>query len=84
VADVLRRLGTRVVVVANKADNAEREQAAAEAYELGFGDAHAVSALHGRAIGDVLDTLVEGFADIEPAEGMEAAIAIVGRPNVGK
>lgn len=83
-AGVLRKLGRRVVLVANKADNPAREQVAAEAYELGFGEVHAVSALHGRAIGDLLDDLTAGFADTEPPEQQESGIAIVGRPNVGK
>lgn len=84
VADVLRRLGRPVVVVANKADNAARERAATEFYELGLGDPQPVSALHGRRTGDLLDVVTEGFAPQEEDESAEPGVAIVGRPNVGK
>ncbi len=84
VADVIRRLGGRTVLVVNKADNAERDQSAVEFYELGLGDPVPVSALHGRRSGDLLDILTEGFGTEEPDEPSEPGIAIVGRPNVGK
>lgn len=84
VADVLRRLGRPVVVVANKADNRAREEAAAEFYELGMGDPHPVSALHGRRAGDLLDVVTADFAPQEEDESPEPGVAIVGRPNVGK
>ena len=84
VADVVRRLGTRVVLVANKADKARRERDAVELYSLGAGEPVVVSALHGRGVGDLLDALTEGFPEGPPQATEEPAIAIVGRPNVGK
>jgi GTP-binding protein len=84
VADVVRKLGKRLVLVANKADNARRERDAVELYSLGAGEPLAVSALHGRGIGELLDTLTEGFPETAPDESSEPSIAIVGRPNVGK
>jgi GTP-binding protein len=84
VAEVIRRLDTRVVLVANKADTDKRERDAAELYELGLGEPVPVSALHGRGTGDFLDILTEGFAEAEDDEETEPSIAIVGRPNVGK
>lgn len=53
---------------------------------MGFGEPVAVSAIHGEGTGDLLDRIVDllppdsGFAE---AEG-ELALALVGRPNVGK
>src|SRR5690606_1427222 len=61
---------------------------------LGLGEPHPVSALHGRGTGDLLDTIVallpeeaasgeDGDAPGDAADD-EVAVAIVGRPNVGK
>jgi len=81
-------------VVVNKVDNANREVDAWDFGRLGLGTPFAVSALHGRGSGDLLDIVVAALpprsAEEEAAdEGIEAdagvpAVAIVGRPNVGK
>ncbi|MCX7669503.1 MAG: ribosome biogenesis GTPase Der, partial [Anaerolineae bacterium] len=85
VAEVLRRSGRPVVLAANKADNEARRQAALEFYELGLGEAFAISSLHGTGTGDLLDAVVASFPIIEETPESEAVhIAIVGRPNVGK
>lgn len=86
VADLLRRSGKRVVLVANKADSWRGEAQAAEFYELGLGDVHAVSALAGHGTGDLLDAVIAAVPPERTAddEADEARIAIVGRPNVGK
>ncbi len=91
VADMLRRSGRPTLVVANKVDSETREADAWSFARLGLGDPHPVSALHGRGTGDLLDAVVALFPDVEPepAEVAEAddatpAVAIVGRPNVGK
>lgn len=86
VAEQLRRSGKKVILAANKADSWRGEAQAAEFYELGLGEVHAVSALQGHGTGDLLDAVVaalppERTADEEQAE---PRIAIVGRPNVGK
>ena len=87
IAERLRRMGRPVMLVANKVDSAGRE---AEAYNLatmGLGEVHAVSAQHGRGIGDFLDALVERLPDAPPVEEDRErvpAICILGRPNVGK
>ena len=85
VAEVVRKLGRRTVLVANKADNQRSEDLAVELFSLGIGTPIAVSALHGRAVGDLLDALTDGFGDEDLLEeSTEPSIAIVGRPNVGK
>jgi len=84
VADVLRKLGPRTILLANKVDTAAREDELAELYELGMGEPLGISALHSRAVGDFLDVLTEGFPEGDPEESAEPSIAIVGRPNVGK
>ncbi|MBM4435104.1 MAG: ribosome biogenesis GTPase Der [Chloroflexi bacterium] len=85
VADRLRRSGKPVILVANKADSWRGEAQAAEFYELGLGEVHAISALAGHGTGDLLDAVVKALPE-RPAEeeSGEPRIAIVGRPNVGK
>ena len=93
-ARVLLRTGAPVLVVANKVDNEHREADVWEFLSLGLGDPWAVSALHGRGTGDLLDEIVmrlppPGEDDQARPEGHlpdhdELRVAIVGRPNVGK
>ena len=86
-ADLLRRGDTPTLLVANKADNAARERDAAEFYALGMGDLHAVSALSGRNVGDLLDEVVKRFPpDTGEADEDDNSVklALIGRPNVGK
>jgi len=77
-----------VLLVVNKADNAARRSQALEFYELGMGDPHPISALHGTGTGDLLDVLVTALkTSIEQEAEIEddsIKIAIVGKPNVGK
>jgi GTP-binding protein len=86
----VRRSGRPVLLVANKVDDESREPAIWEFLQLGLGEPFAVSALHGRGAGDLLDAIVERLNDRSPASGEErdddeaTAVAIVGRPNVGK
>ncbi len=85
VADLLRRSGKPVLLVANKADSWRGEAQAAEFYELGLGEPHPVSAIQGLGTGDLLDEVVALLPPESEAEvSSEAHIAIIGRPNVGK
>ncbi|HYO30388.1 MAG TPA: ribosome biogenesis GTPase Der [Thermomicrobiales bacterium] len=85
VADLLRRADKPTILAANKAESAERRDGVYEFYELGLGDPVAISAYHGNGTGDLLDKVVENLPEAEEEEGTEGpAIAIVGRPNVGK
>ncbi len=88
VVGVLRRSKKPVVLAANKVDDARNEAEAATMWNLGLGEPHPVSALHGRGSGDLLDALMEALPDA-PRESDEVIggprrVAIVGRPNVGK
>jgi len=88
VAEILRRHGKEVIVVANKVDS-EREEAAADEFAvLGLGEVVAVSAEHGRGVSD-LEAAIGGLLGPKPPappKPVEARIPIslVGRPNVGK
>jgi GTP-binding protein len=76
-----------VLLVVNRCDNQALRDQAVEFYEIGMGDPHPVSALHGTGTGDLLDRLFEALGpQALAAEEPEASvrIAIVGRPNVGK
>lgn len=77
-----------VILVVNKADSAERRAQAVQFYELGMGEPHPISALHGSGTGDLLDVLVAHLPAPIAAESTEEAervkIAIVGKPNAGK
>ena len=57
-ADLLRRSTKPVLVAANKADNQKRELDAAEFFAYGFEETMAISANHGRGVGDLLDAVV--------------------------
>jgi len=85
VAEILRRADKPTILVANKADSAARRDAAFEFYELGLGDPLPISSYHGSGTGDLLDRIVEVLPSVEEEEEIQGpAIAIVGRPNVGK
>lgn len=86
VADVLRRSGKPLLVAANKVDDTRDEPGVAAFYRLGLGDPIAVSALHGRGSGDLLDSLTQLLESKEELSTRDewAAAAIIGRPNVGK
>ena len=91
VASLLRKRAESVVVVANKVDDRNHESAAWELVSLGLGDPSTISALHGRGTGDLLDRVIELLPEIEEAEEETeetsekiVAVALVGRPNVGK
>jgi GTP-binding protein len=93
VANILRRnqkktpggLKPPILLVVNKADNSTLRDAALAFYELGLGEPHSISAVHGTQTGDLLDLLVALFPEEGPVdEGESVKIAIVGKPNAGK
>jgi GTP-binding protein len=87
----VQRTGRPVRLVVNKVDDEARERQIWEFVALGLGEPIAVSALHGRQAGDLLDAIVASLAgwdapDVseDREEGGPLRVAIVGRPNVGK
>lgn len=84
--ELLRKSGKKVLLVANKIDNVEDESDGYALWNLGLGEPHFVSALHGRGSGDLLDLLISCLPEVGSqliADGYRK-VAIVGRPNVGK
>jgi GTP-binding protein len=87
VADLLRRSGRPVLVVANKVDDPTRTDQIHEFHRLGLGEPVAISAVHGHGTGDLLDAVLERLPgrSRRPEIGEDAIrVAILGRPNVGK
>ena len=74
-----------ILLVVNKADSARQRNTVMEFYELGMGEPHAISAVHGTGTGDLLDVLIAALPERQPdVEDDSVKIAIVGKPNVGK
>jgi GTP-binding protein len=95
VANILRRQqrkeGDRllppVILLVNKVDSAARRQDLPEFYQLGMGEPHPISSLHGSGTGDMLDVLLAALPpQVEEPEEQDAdvSIAILGKPNAGK
>lgn len=97
VAEILRReQGKRngkahppVILVSNKSESQERREDAIVFYELGMGEPHPISALHGTGTGDLLDILVALLNDTvedqdHEDDNQDFAVALVGKPNAGK
>ena len=86
IVKLLRKSGKPVVLIANKVDGLKDESDASALWNLGLGEPHPVSALHGRGSGDALDFVVELLPKIGNSRvhsGLRR-IALVGKPNVGK
>ncbi len=85
VASMLRKCTKKVLLVANKVDNAKEMDNLAEFYALGLGDPYPIAGISGSGTGDLLDAVVEDFSEGEPDQADTLPrIAVVGRPNVGK
>ncbi len=86
VADMLRRSGKPVIVVANKADTSARLADMHEFYRFGLGDVFAISSSNGSGTGDLLDKLLS-MLPADTTSGIDDSLprfAVVGRPNAGK
>ncbi len=87
IGQLLRKSGKPLLVVANKADNPDREVAGLAANELGLGEVLPVSAAHGRNVGELCEAILERLPPGAQAETLipeGTRIAFVGRPNAGK
>lgn len=85
VVRALHKSGKRITVAVNKIDSLHQRERVHEFYHLGVSQILPVSALHGYQIAELLELAWEGFSfEEEEAKEEEIALAIVGRPNVGK
>ena len=90
VARLLQSAKGPVLVVVNKVDDGRREADMWEFAGLGLGEPVAVSAMHGRLAGELLDAIVGALPPeaerplADDADDALFSVAIAGRPNVGK
>ena len=90
VSSLLRKTKKPVILVVNKIDHINLNDAIYEFYELGLGDPFAISGVNMLGFGDLLDEIISHFpadADMEEENDPDQhtiQLAIVGRPNVGK
>jgi GTP-binding protein len=92
-AELARRSGKPVIVVANKSESKAGEAGRLDAYGLGLGEPIPISAEHNEGLSDLYDALRDALPELAPQDDEEAApsekdhpirVAIVGRPNAGK
>jgi len=87
VRDELRRLAKPMLLIVNKADTRLAREGWAEFYRLGVGEPLPLSAEHGLGIADLRERVVAALPEIPAPETPPedaVAVAVVGRPNVGK
>jgi len=89
VANVLRRSGKNVLVVANKSEGLDASMATAEFHRFGFGEPIAISSAHIQGLDDLMERALEGLEVSGPnlpeeVRDREIRVAVIGRPNVGK
>ena len=84
VADVVRKTGKPSILVANKMENTA--EGLHDFWELGVGEPHRISARSGYGLQSVTEEIAEKLPEPGPIERAtdEKALAMVGRPNVGK
>jgi GTP-binding protein len=82
----LRKAKKPTILIANKVDGDNDESDAHALWNLGLGEPHFVSGLHGRGSGDLLDAIVSSLPEVGRAQTQDGyrRIALIGRPNVGK
>ncbi|MCJ2088765.1 ribosome biogenesis GTPase Der [Methylobacterium sp. E-005] len=91
-AELVRRAGCPVILIANKAEGGTGLAGAYEAFTLGLGDPIPFSAEHGEGLGELHEALVTALPqrddeeddDADAPGGRSLKVAIVGRPNAGK
>jgi GTP-binding protein len=96
-ADLLRRTGKPIILIANKTEGRSGAAGAIEAFALGLGEPVAISAEHGEGLAELYEALRAALPDATALPSEDAGvderpgapekpirIAVVGRPNAGK
>ncbi len=89
IVEHLRKVQKPVVLVVNKVDGVDQEQALNEFYALGLSELHPIAASQGRGVQKLLEAAIQRFPPPEapstdPAVLNSIRICVAGRPNVGK
>jgi len=84
--NALRKSGKQIYLVANKVDSPSEEAEAHSLWNLGLGEPHFVTALHGKGSADLLDLVVASLPEVGSAlvKDNYRKVALIGKPNVGK
>jgi len=86
IAKQLRRLKLNLILVCNKAEGLS-DAVFSEFYELGLGAPIPIAAEHGQGIEELIEMTLPLLPESSPEEESEIdgiAVAVLGRPNVGK
>ena len=68
-AKIIKKIITdpkKIILIANKVDNAKRTNDASVFYQLGLGEVHTISAVSGAGTGDLLDILIARLKEQQP------------------
>jgi len=89
IAERLRAADVPVILAVNKTDDKRARGRTGEFYQLGFEPVVEIAAEHALGVGDLLDEILvllpsRGEGGSLADDLQETAVAIVGRPNVGK
>ena len=87
IAAMLLRSGKPVLLVVNKVDSLGAPPLELyDFYSLGLGEVYPVSSVHGHGTGDVLEAVCSHLPQGTqvPQDDERIAVAVIGRPNVGK
>ena len=89
-AEVMRKAGKPVVLLANKAEGRAGMSGLLDSYSLGLGEPVAISAAHGEGMSELYVAIIAALGE-EPRESSKPRpsdpplrIAVIGRPNAGK
>jgi len=90
-ADVIRKSGKPVLLLANKCEGKAGEAGLMEAWSLGLGEPVPVSSAHGEGMGELYQAMAEALGETgkkkrkaEEEDEPPLRIAVIGRPNAGK
>lgn len=91
-ANILRKSNKEVILIANKSDNPEIEKNIYNIYELGFGEAIALSAIHKTGIDNLKFRIEKTLKKLKfkkttsktPSKEKFTNLCILGKPNAGK
>jgi GTPase len=88
IATELRQMGKQVVLVVNKIDRIDADEALLDFYPLGFENIEPIAAVHNRGVTKLIESILTPLWDRIEEQQQEAPkgikLAVVGRPNVGK
>ncbi|MCF7970653.1 MAG: ribosome biogenesis GTPase Der [Methylococcaceae bacterium] len=89
ITEMLRKLDKPIILVGNKIDGINAEIGTVEFHRLGIGEPVSIAASNGRGVNELLLRIsallpVEEELTEEELQDQGVAIAVIGRPNVGK